>query len=100
MDENDSDTDDIISGYEVYRSGVPMLGEYVNGGRQSRVTIRNAVPGARYRITASALGCGKRSDTPAVESATTGEESKCNILVYTSPMQLNVTGIYIGTPFL
>ena len=63
----------VIAGYEVTRFGVPMIGQYVNTGRGSRVTISPAVPGARYRITAWALGDGRRSATPAVEEATTGE---------------------------
>ena len=63
----------VIAGYEVTRFGVPMIGQYVNTGRGSRVTISPAVPGAQYRITAWALGDGKRSATPAVVDATTGE---------------------------
>ena len=50
-----------------------MIGRYVNTGRGRRVTISPAVPGAQYRITAWALGGGKRSATPAVEDASTGE---------------------------
>ena len=61
------------AGYEVIRFGVPMIGEYVNTGRGRRVTISPAVPGAQYRITAWALGAGRRSATPAVVYATTGE---------------------------
>ena len=82
VDENDKDTHSIIAGYEVYRSGVPMIGEYVNGGRHSTITISPVVPGALYRITASALGNGKRSDTPAVQSATTEGASEYNIYPY------------------
>ena len=63
----------VIAGYEVTRFGVPMIGEYVNTGRGRRVTISPAVPGAQYRITAWALGDGRRSAVPAVEYATTGE---------------------------
>ena len=63
----------VIAGYEVIRFGVPMIGQYVNTGRGRRVTISPAVPGAQYRITAWALGDGRRSATPAVEYATTGE---------------------------
>ena len=48
----------VIAGYEVTRFGVPMIGQYVNTGRGSRVTISPAVPGAQYRITAWALGNG------------------------------------------
>ena len=66
----------LIIGYEVTRFGVPMIGEYVNTGRGSRVTISPAIPGAQYRITAWALGRGSRSATPAVVDATTGEASE------------------------
>ena len=50
-----------------------MIGQYVNTGRGSRVTISPAVPGAQYSITAWALGDGRRSATPAVVDATAGE---------------------------
>ena len=70
---NDDTTDVVITGYEVIRFGVPMIGQYVHAGRGSRVTISPAVPGAQYRITAWALGDGGRSATPAVVDATTGE---------------------------
>ena len=65
----------LITGYEVTRFGVPMIGHYVNTGPGTgrRVTISPAVPGAQYRITAWALGDGRRSTTPAVVDATTGE---------------------------
>ena len=72
-------TNPLIAGYEVIRFEVPMIGEYVNTGTGRRVTISPAVPGAQYRITAWALGDGKRSATPAVEYATTGEASECDI---------------------
>ena len=48
-----------------------MIGQYVNIARRSKVTISPAVPGAQYRITAWALGKGRRSATPAVVDATT-----------------------------
>ena len=67
----------VIAGYEVTRFGVPMIGQYVNTGRGRRVTISRVVPGAQYRITAWALGDGRRSATPVVVDATTGEASKC-----------------------
>ena len=55
-----------------------MIGQYVNTGRGSRVTISPAVPGAQYRITAWALGYdGRRSATPAVVNVTTGEAGEC-----------------------
>ena len=63
----------VIAGYEVTRFGVPMIGQYVNTGRGRRVTISPAVPGAQYRITAWALGDGRRSATPTVVDATTEE---------------------------
>ena len=61
----------VITGYEVFRFGVPMIGEYVNTDRGRRVTISPAVPGAQYRITAWALGNGSRSEQLAVESVIT-----------------------------
>ena len=70
---NDYTNNRLIAGYEVIRFGVPMIGQYVNAGRGSRVTISPAVPGAQYRITAWARGDGNRSATPAVVVATTGE---------------------------
>ena len=70
---NDGITNPLITGYEVTRFGVPMIGQYVNTGRGRRVTISPAVPGAQYRITAWALSDGWRSATPAVVDATTGE---------------------------
>ena len=54
-----------------------MIGQYVNTGRVSRVTISPVVPGAQYRITAWALGDGRRSATPAVVDATTMEAGQC-----------------------
>ena len=74
----DTTTDKVIAGYEVTRFGVPMIGEYVNAGRERTVTITPAVPGAQYRFTAWALGDGRRSATPA-EYPTT-KESECDIL--------------------
>ena len=70
---NDDITDQAITGYEVTRFGLPMIGQYVSTGRGRRVTISPAVPDAQYRITAWALGDGRRSATPAVVDATTGE---------------------------
>ena len=57
-----------------------MIGEYVNTGRGRRVTISPAVPGAQYRITAWGVRNIRRSETPAVESVTTGESSELQIL--------------------
>ena len=70
---NDGLTKIITTGYEVIRFGVPMIGQYVNTGKGRKVTVSPAVPGAQYRITAWALGDGRRSVTPAVVDATTGE---------------------------
>ena len=76
VQKNDDITNPLITGYEVIRFGVPMIGKYVNRGRGGRVTISPAVPGAQYRITAWALiGNGRRSARPAVEYVTTGEAS-------------------------
>ena len=69
----DGTTDAVITGYEVVRFGVPMIGEYRNAGRGRRVTISPAVPGAQYWITAWGLGDGRRSATPTVVDATTRE---------------------------
>ena len=80
---NDNTTNPLITGYEVIRFGVPMIGEYVNAniGRKS-VTISPVVPGAQYRISAWALGGGNRSATPAVVAAITGETREYGIHVY------------------
>ena len=72
----------VIAGYEVTRFGVPMIGQYVNTGRGRRVTINPVVPGAQYRITAWALGDGRRSATPAVVDATTREAGQYNSIVF------------------
>ena len=79
---NDDITNPLIAGYEVIRFGVPMIGEYENGQRRSRVTISPAVPGAQYRITAWATGGDNRSATPAVVYATTGEAGKTVLHLY------------------
>ena len=77
MNKNDTATFQVITGYDVFRFGVPMIGEYVyTSGRGRRVTISPAVPGAQYRITAWALGSGNRSAMPAVKSVTTREASE------------------------
>ena len=77
MERSDTATTTVITGYEVFRFGVPMIGGYVNTGRGRTVTISPVVPGAQYRITAWALGSGtRRSATPAVKSVTTREASE------------------------
>ena len=86
----DEITHSLMTGYEVTRFGVPMIGQYVNTGRGRRITISPAVPGAQYRITAWALyfGDGRRSATPAVEYVTPGKASKCgNMHVLYARMQ-------------
>ena len=77
---NDAITNPLIAGHEVTRFGVPMIGENVNAGRGRTVTISPAVPGAQYRITAWALGAGRRSARPAVEYVTIREASECGKL--------------------
>ena len=67
----------VIAGYEVTRFGVLIIGQYANTGRGSKVTISPVVQGAQYRITAWALGDGRRSATPAVVDATTMQAGQC-----------------------
>ena len=77
VERSDTATTRVIAGYEVFRFGVPMIGEYGNTGQGRRVTISPAVPGAQYRITAWALDSGiRRSATPAVKRVVTGEASE------------------------
>ena len=84
----DTITDKVIAGYEVTRFGVPMVGQYVNAGTDRKVTISPAVPGAQYRITAWALGDGRRSAIPAKYPTT--EASGCDILTRTFTPELSV----------
>ena len=75
---NDGIINPLITGYEVTRFRVPMIGQYDNLGNRRSATISPAVPGAQYRITAWALGDdGRRSATPAVVDVTTGEAGEC-----------------------
>ena len=77
MESSDIATAAVITGYEVFRFGVPMIGEYRNALRRRTVTISPVVPGAQYRITAWARDSGtRRSATPAVKSAATQGASK------------------------
>ena len=77
VESSDTATTRVITGYEVFRFGVPMIGEYVNARTKGTVTIRPAVPGAQYRITAWALDSGtRRSATPAVESVIVKENGE------------------------
>ena len=85
MERSDDATTRVITGYEVFRFGVPMIGEYVNRGRRRTVTISPVVPGAQYRITAWALGNetspdNRRSEMPAVSIITAGEASELQLL--------------------
>ena len=74
---NDDITDVLITGYEVIHFGIPLIGEYDNAARGRKVTISPAVPGARYRITAWALGSDtQRSAIPTEEGAITGGASE------------------------
>ena len=54
-----------------------MIGEYIN---TRMATISPAVPGAQYRVIAWSIGSNseshRRSATPAVRNATTGEKSE------------------------
>ena len=80
VQQNDVKTNPLITGYKLFRFGVPVIGEYDNKGKgktRKTVTISPAVPGAQYRITAWALGDGRRSATPTVVHAMTGEASEC-----------------------
>ena len=80
---NDAITNPLITGYEVTCFGIPMIGEYDNEGNgrtRKTVTISPAVPAAQYRITAWALGDGRRSATPAVAHVAVREASECGML--------------------
>ena len=80
----------IIVGHEVIRFRVPMVERYENAGtgqpgpRQRTITIRPAVPGAQYRITAWTIGFTdnnfRRSAMPATGYAKTEQESELHIL--------------------
>ena len=76
VERSDTATIRVITGYDVSRFGVPIIGEYKNAGTRRTVTISPVVPGAQYRIKAWALGNGSRSETPVVKSVTSGEASE------------------------
>ena len=76
----------VIAGYEVIRFGVPIIGQHVNTGRGRSVTISPAVPGAQYRITAWALGDGRRSATPAMYDVTTREAGEIFHTSFSRPL--------------
>ena len=81
VERDDTATTRVITGHEVIRFGVPMIGGYVNTGTGRRVTISPAVPGAQYRITAWALNSGtRRSATPAVVYVTSKEAGELHSL--------------------
>ena len=73
---SDDVTTRVITGLRVIRFGVPMIGGYANRGTGRTFTITGVVPGVQYRITAWALGDGRRSATPAVVDVTKTEESE------------------------
>ena len=84
MNRSDTATIRVITGYEVFRFGVPMIGEYVNRRKGNPGTISPAVPGAQYRITAWALGGStspdnRRSEAPAVSINTIEEASELKL---------------------
>ena len=84
MESSDNATTRVITGYEVFRFGVSMIGRYVNKKRGNPGTISPAVPGAQYRITAWALGGraspdNRRSEAPAVSINTTEEASELKL---------------------
>ena len=77
VERHDNATTRVITGYDMFRFGVQMIGRYVNLGTGRSFTTGHAVPGAKYRITAWALGNGRRSTKPVVEGVTMGESSEC-----------------------
>ena len=84
MNRSDTNTTRVITGYEVFRFGVPMIGKYVNRRKGNSSTISPAVPGAQYRIIAWALGPltspdNRRSEAPAVSINTTEEASELKL---------------------
>ena len=90
----DTATTRIITGFEVFRFGVPMIGKYANVLTQRTVKISTVVPGAWYKIIAWALDSGtRRSATPAVKSASTREASELQTL---HNVQLNVPYLGLG----
>ena len=77
VERSDTATTRILTGYDMYRFGVQMIGRYAYLGIRRTFTTGPAVPGAQYRITAWAITHGRRSAKPAVEGATMGESSEC-----------------------
>ena len=69
----------VIIGYHRLDLGVPVVGGYVNNGKNRSRTFFSLVPGATYRITAWGLGGvddRRRSWSPAVIEVTTMEKSE------------------------
>ena len=99
VERSDTATIRVITGYEVFRFGVPMIGKYVNRRTQRTATISTVVPGAWYKIIAWAFSHtntnpnNKRSATPAVESASTREAGEVQTL---QNVQLNVPYLGLG----
>ena len=78
---SDTATERVITGYDVFRFGVPMIGVYGNAEIRRSFSISPVVPGAQYRIRAWAIGgvassSNRRSEVPAVEYVTTGTASE------------------------
>ena len=83
-DDGNSQANALITGYEVFRFGVPMIGEYDNAHISKTVTISPVVPGAQYRVSAWALYAvdkGRRSANQTVVSATTRDARKSYIAI-------------------
>ena len=69
----------VIIGYHRLDLGVPVVGEYENNQMGESKTLSSLLHGAKYRITAWALGGGndrRASQSPAVREVTTMEQSK------------------------
>ena len=77
VESRDTATTRVITGYEVFRFGAPMIGQYDNARTRMTVTISPVVPGAQYRIAAWALDSGtRRSAAPAVKIAIVKDKSE------------------------
>ena len=73
---NDDSPDAVITGYEVICFGVPMIGEYESIGRGSSYYQSCSTRCSVQEYTAWTLSYVRRSATPAVMDATTGEASQ------------------------
>ena len=71
VEPSDTATTLVLTGYEVFRFGVPIIGQYANAGTGRKVIYGPTAPGSRYRFVAWALDSGtRRSVTPAVKYTT------------------------------